>query len=197
MMWIILSIILVVLILIFNLYIKICITYINEDLKLILKILFFKFTLIPMSDKKSKKKVKPKSKQPVPSKLKKKKKLTFNDVTDLISTVKQIVEKVLYYFDKYLKIDITEFRIKVASEDAASTAIIYGFVSQGVAYVMEIIRQNVKTLRVKYRDSVLVVTDFVSEKAEARIDMTFKLRIWQVIVLGIGSFKKFLLNLYK
>lgn len=199
MIWIILSIILAILLLIFNIYVKIRITYIDEDFKLILKILFFKFTLIPMPDKKVEKKIKaePKSKLPKKTKPKEKKKLKFKDMTDLISTVKQIAEKVLYYFDKYLRVDIKEFRIKVAAEDAAATALIYGLVSQGVAYVMEILRQNIKKVKLKYKDSVLVVTDFMSEKLETRIDMTFKLRIWQVIVLGIGSFKEFLLNLYK
>lgn len=201
MVWIILAIIFTILFIVFSLYVKIQLTYIDEDFKVVLKILFLKFKLIPSPTKKPKqKKIKTEKGQKKSSsekKSKEKKKVKFNDMLDLISVVKQIVEKILHYFNRYLRVDIKALRIKIAADDAAAAAIIYGLVSQSVSYTLEIIRQNVKKLNVKRDDSIVVVTDFIGDKIETQINIIFKLTVWQILVIGVSSFKEFLININK
>lgn len=193
MVWIILAIIFTILLLLLNLYVKIHLKYIDEELYIAVKLLFFKYVLIPDIEKADVKiKKKPKGKK-APVK-KKKLKSSFEDIMDLISGIKTASEKVSHYFDRYLRVDIKAFRIKVASNDAASTAILYGLVSQGVSYVMEILTHNIKKVKIKNKDSILVVADFLSDEFETQIDIKFKIRSWQTIVLGINSFKDFIVN---
>ena len=201
MVWRILAIIFLILFLVFNLFVKIQLIYIGEEFKMYIKVLFFKIVTIPEPDKKPKKekkaKVKKAEKKSDPAKPKKKKKETsFADVMELISAVRQIADKILIYFSKYLRADIKALRIKAAADDAASAAVLYGLVSQSVAYLLEIIEENIKKIKYKRKDSVLVITDFVSEKFEAQINIIFKIRVWQLLVIGISSIKEFLANVY-
>jgi Periplasmic protein TonB, links inner and outer membranes len=200
--WIILAIIFTVLFLLFNLYAKIQLVYIDGNLKVFLRILFLKFTLVPSPPEKPKskqkdKKKKVKSDKPVPKeKPKEDKKTSFDDVMDIIAAAKQIIGKVFYYFKKYLRIDVKALRIKVAGNDAASAALMYGLVSQGVAYLLEFIEENVKKIKYK-RNSVIVITDFISEEFQIQLDIAVKIRIWQIIRLGVSVFKEFLVNIKK
>ena len=197
--WIILAIILTVLFLLFNLYVKIQLIYIDGDFKLFVRILFLKFTLIPSPEEKAKPDSKPKrkkaeKKKPVPEeKPKEKKDTTFDDVMDIIESAKKIIGKIFQYFSKYLKVDVKALRIKVAADDAAASALMYGLVSQGVAYLLEFIEENVKKVKYK-KKSVIVTTDFISEKFEFQLDIAVKIRIWQILTLGVSVFKQFLVS---
>jgi len=198
--WIILAIILTVLFLLFNLYVKIQLIYIGGDLKVFLRILFLKFKIVPPPEEKTEqkpKKKKDKSKKAVSEeKPKEKKKNTFDDVMDIIESVKKIIGKVFYYFNKYLRFNVKALRIKVAAEDAAASALLCGLVSQGVAYLLEFIEEHVKKIKYK-RNSVIVITDFISEEYEIQLDISVKIRIWQILALGVSVLKEFLLSLKK
>ena len=201
MVWRILAIIFLVLFLLFNLFVKIQLIYIGEEFKLYVKVLFLKIITIPEPDKKPKKEKKPKEKKLVKKSestapKKKKKETSFDDLLELISAIRQIADKISLYFRKYLRVDIKALRIKVAGNDAASAAMMYGIVSQSVSFLLEMIDENIKKIKYKRKDSVLVTTDFVSEKFEAQINITFKIRVWQLLVIGISSMKEFLANVY-
>jgi len=199
--WIILAVILLILFLVLNLFVKIQLIYIGEEFKLYVKVLFFKIITIPEPDKKPEEIQKPKKKnvkkKPVSDKPKKaKKETTFDDFMKIITSFRQILDKIFSYFTKNLRVDIKALRIKVAADDAASTAIYYGLVSQSVAYLLEIIEENIEKIKYKRKDSLIVTADFTSEQFEVQIDITFKIRIRQLLVIGIKTIKEFLANVY-
>ncbi|MCL2518792.1 MAG: DUF2953 domain-containing protein, partial [Oscillospiraceae bacterium] len=72
----------------------------------------------------------------------------------------------------------------VATDDAAKTALLYGAVSQSVVYLLEIIQKNVKKVK---KGRILVVSDFTGTDFDARINITFKLRVWQILSLALKT----------
>ena len=166
----------------FFLWLKIRIIY-NETLIVTVGILFFKYKLIPAKEKKEKPAKKEKE---VPSevKFKEKKEKEKPNLLELISLIKNIVTKIIEQFNKHLVVQIKELKIKIAADDAAKTAILYGAVSQSVVYLLEIINNNVKKVK---KGRVLVVSDFTGTNFDARINITFKLRVWQILSLALKT----------
>ena len=115
----------------------------------------------------------------------KKKKLN-ETVSEAVSLVKDVVVKIIGKFAKKLRIDISEFRVIVASPDSAQTAIEYGVVSQTVQYIL-IALSNLKHTRFTEHAVVDIRPDFNSDKPEIAIRIRFRLRLANVISLGFSA----------
>lgn len=178
--------------------IKIVIKY-TEDLIVYVKILFFKIKLVPKKEKKLKlsdythKKLDKKEKKQKAKELKKEKKKAEKaeakkaeskedkpGILETLGLIKNLVAAFFKYFFKYLRIDLSKINITVASEDAAKTAIMYGAISQSVAYIVEIL-DNTVNMKKKKDTEVSVAADFVAEKLSADIHIAFSLLVWQVL----------------
>ena len=164
----------------FFLRIKVKVIY-NETLTVTAGILFLKFKLIPAKEKKEKP---VKTKEVIPKKIEVKKEKKKSDPLEAITLIKNIITKIIEQFNKYLVVEIKELHIKVASDDAAKTALLYGAVSQSVVYLLEKINQNVKKVKTK---SVAVVSDFIGSEFDARIKIIFKLRVWQALLIVLKT----------
>ena len=195
---------------------KIVLTY-NGDLSVTLKILFLKFDLHPRSlseinvkdytkkkiekrrlkarkkaEKKTLKKAKKEEKKTAGGG-KKKKKYTFSDILTLVSTVKEIVSALVGSFFGYLRVEVARLDIVVATDDAAKTAIVYGAVYQAVSYILAIF-DKITTVKYEKNSYVSVRADFLREKFYADINVTFSLRVGQLIKILIKTAYRYLKN---
>ena len=94
--------------------------------------------------------------------------------TDVLATVRLIaaaVKTAVSRFGKHLRVRVARLHLAVATGDAASTAILYGAVSQTVAY----------TLKNPAKSDVRIYADYLSEKTSADIEIGFSLRVWQLL----------------
>jgi hypothetical protein len=70
-------------------------------------------------------------------------------------------------------------KIRVGSEDAAQTAILYGIIVQMAAYLVEGL-SAITNFRCKKREEMQISADFLSDKLVMDLHFIFKLRIWHV-----------------
>ena len=97
-------------------------------------------------------------------------------VSLLLSTVAAVLDK---FFGK-LRIEVARVRITVGGEDAAKTAITYGIVAQGVAYLFQLLEQKTRFYR-KKNEYISVVPDFLAKKTTADISLVFSVNLWLFI----------------
>ena len=199
----------------FSLKAKITVSYKNE-VALTVKVLFVKLKILPKKEKKGshsmsaskaakiKKKVqkkeekkklakKEKTKKKAEKKAQKKEKpkKSISEILDIVSMVRKLVAEVIRRFFKHLRIDIVKLNIKVATGDAAATAIAYGAVTQSVNLLIPIL-QEVKNFTMPKESDLNVWADFTSEASEADISLSFSIRVWHVLDIAFGALKTFI-----
>ena len=178
----------------------------DESVRVFLKILFIKIKLVPKERKKidprdfeakkfkrrqekEKKKAlakqKSKAKKDAKKKQKKelakqqKKKMSVSEIMDIVGLVSKLVGTFFVRFAKRLRLDLAKIHITVGGEDAASTAISYGVVCQGVAVIVELLDRITNVTPAKDKD-IAVNVDFLSEKTKLDIKLSASLRVWHV-----------------
>ena len=85
---------------------------------------------------------------------------------------------------KHLRLHAARLHIRVATGDAASTAIAYGAVSASLAYLLAGL-DKVTRLKAQPPD-VAVTADFLGERSSADVKLLFSLRLWGAIAIGIA-----------
>jgi|GEM_PF-611114 len=106
-----------------------------------------------------------------------KKKLNI-DIPEAIELSVKVIKALFGTFGRHLRVTASRLHITVASTDAATTAVMYGAISQSLAYTMEILNR-VSNFKYKKDDFSLTV-DFCSDKIKADVLFIFKIRIWHV-----------------
>ena len=106
---------------------------------------------------------------------------------DALKFYANMVKRIAKKFARHAEAYIREFNITVGTENAATTALVYGAVSQSAAYVMALLEEN---FSVKYRrDGVFgIEADFISKKTDAEIDITIKCRVIHIIGMVLEAF---------
>lgn len=126
--------------------------------------------------KKKKKRVKTKKKKASPDSEKKeqpeKKRSALGAIGEVIGIVKDILPKAFKKF--HLRARVLE--VKVATGDAASTAIACGAAKAGAALLLELI-DTYAVIDKKKKDSVIIEPDFLSDKTTYKIDLRFRMRV--------------------
>lgn len=89
----------------------------------------------------------------------------------------KVVLDALFVFLKKIHFRFMKLKINVACEDAATTALVYAGATQGVSYIIELLR-NISRVDVIKNSDVLVNADFISQKPEfeAKIVLHFFLK---------------------
>ena len=113
------------------------------------------------------------------------------DEPSTMSLILRIVGGVLDTFFGKLRVKIARVHIVVGGPDAAKTALTYGVVSQGVAYLMELIATKTRMTRAK-NTYVSVVPDFLASKTTADLLIIFRLRLIDLLSTGIVFFSRFM-----
>ena len=138
----------------------------EDDLKVYLRFLFIKFNLLPEMSK-------------IPKKKKKRKKKTISAPTEstektepkkedgIVKKLWTIRKILLYTIEKFLgklHFKFIRLNIVVGCENAASTALLYGATTQGVAYLIEIL-DNISNVDISKRSEISVRSDFINQKS--------------------------------
>ena len=113
------------------------------------------------------------------------------DEPSAISLVLRIVGDVLDTFFGKLRVKIARVHIVVGAADASKTALTYGVVSQGVAYLMELLATKTK-MSLQDNTSVSVVPDFLAQKTTADLLIVFRLRLIDLLSTGIVFIIRFM-----
>jgi len=113
------------------------------------------------------------------------------DEPSVISLIMPVIGGVLDTFAGKLRIKVLHLQITVGGSDAAQIGMMYGIISQGVAYLLELLSHKTKFRR-SHKAVVNVVPDFLLSKTKADIRIIFRLRIWDLVTTGIHFLIRFL-----
>ncbi len=111
---------------------------------------------------------------------------TFEFVSGILNYV---VKDTVLKFGRYLRIKIKSLRVAVATEDAAKTAVLFGASSQ---LLSEFFRIAGETRQVKIRGPVGVSYDFTRQNPSYDIDFAMRLRVYQIVSIGITALRGYL-----
>lgn len=199
--------ILLLLTLILFIRIKVIIDYKGEDIKLDLRILGIPIRILPRKQKRKKLKLsdysyknqqKKKTKNPKTEK-KKKEKVKVKEkqpLSEAIPTIADIVKHLLKKFFGHLRIDVTEIKITVGSDDAAKTAIMFGIVNQAAAALFDLL-STITNVKKNRKNEIAVYADFTAEKTVVNINLGFSLLVWQLFSIALGTLFKYVKNMLK
>lgn len=116
-------------------------------------------------------------------KLQKKKKKTLADITDLVLFILELIKAIFAEFLKYARIKLCYIEVKIASEDAASTALLYGATSTAIYTGLEFLDSFVSFSK-NYK-KVLVYPDFTSTEPKAKLKIVIKLKPIHLILAAM------------
>ena len=154
----------------------------REELTLTLRFLCFKYPLFLSKQKKlhrsktKKKQIKSAPQNATTKDGSGKEKGILEKLLELRGFLSELLERTL----GHLSIRAARIRIRVATGDAASTAVLFGAVNGGVVLLLELLDRFAK-LKTKATDEIEVVPDYLAEKTSADIRLLFSLRVWQIV----------------
>ena len=191
---------------------SVTIAYANE-IKLYVKVLFIKITILPKKEPKKIKGMSASKAQKIRKSLKKKaekkqlaakekaaakeekkkteKKKSPQEIVAIIKMVSDLAVTVIGRFAKHLRIHIARIKIVIANEDAATTALLYGTVSQSVNLIFPVLERVKNFPRLKNAD-ISVGCDFGSTEPQIDIKLGFSIRVWQVLNIAMSALITFL-----
>ena len=80
---------------------------------------------------------------------------------------------------KHVRIEVDRFIIRVAGEDAAETAILFGAVNQAAVGLLSFLSEAGKLKRLR-KSRLSVTADFTAQKSVADIRISLTMRLWQI-----------------
>ena len=127
----------------------------------------------------------------------KKEKKSISEILDVVSLVTDLTGVVVTRFTKRLRIKVARMKIVVATDDAATTAIAYGAITQSINLLLPIL-SDVKNFDLpKNEKNFDVRADFTSDTPSADIKISFSLRVWHLFDIALGALKKFIAHKFK
>ena len=116
-------------------------------------------------------------------KIQKKKKKTLSDTVDLVIFILELIKGIFGEFLRYAKIKLCYIDVKIASDDAASTALLYGVASTAIYSALEFFDTFV--LLSKNYKKVSVYPDFTSTDSKAKLKIVIKLKPIHLILAAM------------
>jgi len=123
------------------------------------------------------------------------KKLKRDELVETILFFAKVGGRLLRRFGSRLGINVKRLKITVASKDAASTAIMYGAITQASAYLFKVLERATR-FRCK-KEEFSIKADFCSEKLKADLCIVFKIRLWHVLALAFSFLGHFIKHKYR
>lgn len=189
--YVLLGILLLLCLLLFS-KIKVYLSY-DESLNIYAQFLFFKFNIIPSKPKKKKvKKNKTNDKDVVKKKNNSKNESNKVEKPKEKSTVQRIFElreALLSLIKKFLgklHFRFIVLKVKVATENPATTALIYGAVNQGVSYLLSTLK-DISKVDIDRNSEISVNADFFSQKSDFKAKIVLYLHFASLIYVGIHA----------
>ncbi len=109
---------------------------------------------------------------------------------DKIVLVRALCAVVIRHTHKHLRLHAARLHVRVATGDPATTAILYGTVSQSLSYLLTGL-DRVTHLKAVTPD-VGVQADFLGEKSHVDANVTFSIRVWGAIATAVPVLFAFL-----
>lgn len=113
------------------------------------------------------------------------------EILDLVRLVCRLVSAVIRRFFRHLRIDVARLRVKVATGDAATTAIAYGAVTQSINVLFPLL-ESIDTLSLPQNADLSVEADFLSDSPELDVMFSFSLRVWHLFSVAFSALGAFL-----
>lgn len=111
--------------------------------------------------------------------------------TGVLTFLRRFLRIVLEKTLGYLRIRVKHLRVRVATGDPASTAILFGAVNSAVIYLLEVLDRFGKFDR-KRSAELSVTPDFTATETKVDIYLVLSLRVWQILAI---LFRTFLIHL--
>lgn len=116
-----------------------------------------------------------------------------NDLKEIAAIIKffwNLTSYVIERTGKWARVYIKMFYISVGAENSASTAVLYGIISQSASYFMKYLENNID---IKYKKNIQagVYADFNSCKVEANLDIVIKFRTIHLLIVFINIIIKY------
>lgn len=210
--WIILACIVLFFAFLLSLKATIIIAY-SDEVTLTVRVLFLKIRILPKKEKKNgphsmsaskaqkirrklAKKERAKREKKAQKEIRKKQappkpKKSVAEILDLIAMVRKLVSAVVKRFFKHLRVNVARLNVKIATGDAASTAIAYGAVTQSINVLFPLL-EPIKNFGLPETTEVDIQPDFLSESSEIDILISFSLRVWHVFDIAFSALGAFL-----
>lgn len=169
----------------------------EDELHVFLRVLFIKIRLFPSKKKKfnaKKHEKKQKKKAGKPSHVIKERNADENKSTPLVDNIRLITEIISIFFkasSKYLRVKLAKIHIKVATGDAAQTAILYGAVSSALACLIELL-DSISNLQKLKSSSIQLEPDYLSDKSEARINISLSLNGRGALIVLVKCLRRYI-----
>ena len=176
--------------LLLSLKVNIIVSY-KDELKVYLRILFARIRLHPKKIKLKEKKKRKKKKA-----VKKAEEIIPASEEKPLSPVKvvwEIREAILSLADKCmggLHFKFARLNIEVGCSDASKTALVYGTVVQGVAYLMEFL-DTISNVEISRFSQINVCSNFISQKSRAEGKITLYIRVFSALKILIHALKTY------
>ena len=120
-----------------------------------------------------------------------KKKKSMSEILDTLHLVRSIAGEVIRRFFRHLRIDVARVHIKVATGDAATTAVAYGAACTALNMLLPVL-SDVKNFSMPSEKDFSVEADFLGDTPTLDVKLSFSLRVWHVFSIALGALKKFL-----
>ena len=171
--------------------IKVYLCY-DDSLRVYAEFLFFKFNIIPSKQRKKKKKKSKKSnstKANTPSNVKSnsvtnnsKEKSAIQKLFDVREALLALIKK----FFKRLHFRFIVLKVNIGTDNAATTAILYGAVNQGVSYLLESLK-SISKVDITSNSDISINADFLSQKSDFKAKIVLYLHVASLIHVGIHA----------
>ena len=102
-----------------------------------------------------------------------------SETIESISSIIDLIKAVFGEFIRYARLKVCFVDIKIATYDAAHTALVYGVASSAIYLALEFL-DTIVTLKKNYK-KILVYPDFASDKTEAKLKIILKIKPVHVI----------------
>lgn len=175
--------------------IGVCVSY-RDKLIVDLIILFVRYRVVGREKKPRKKHIKRKKNVKAPKKEKKKVEEKKSDekkysTADIIKLLSDVIRPLSERFFHHLRIDKYIINIKVATGDAATTAILYGAAS-GALHSLTALLKTLKPRKKKGVYTADVVPDFLGETSSVEATIKMSILFWQLLACTIKGGRGFI-----
>ena len=101
-----------------------------------------------------------------------------------LEMVLALAKKLFFKTSGKVKIKVNKLHIRVATTDAAHTALLYGVVIQLINYIVTFIESNYSVIAYKDED-VAVEPDYSTSECSANIDIVLSAKVWRAIKIVV------------
>lgn len=162
----------------------------DDTLSVYAKFWFIKFKIVPSKEKKQKTKKIKKQKKEKPDKALPEEKKEEKSIVTKLWEMKSVLADVSTRFLGKLHFKFLKLRIDIGCDNAAKTALLYAGANQGVAYIIELLR-NISNVDVSSRSDVCVNANFISLKSELQGKIELYIRVLPLLTVGLHAFKEY------